>query len=404
MDKSQINMKIQEVIYPILLFLALVSISFAGIGSGFFNNYNITVYLIYYVLIVFLLYKLDFLKIFRGVYFLPALGMLSIFFISTAIASINGESDVWYRFFSILVSVLFGCIFVTLIADEKVKSEIVLQVLMINGVIHVIYLLVFSMTLDDPLNYNWAKELPFFNNIRNFTDYLVICFICSLYLFLKNDKKILYCLSTIIILSCLLWSGSRSSLLAGFIGIAFIFLFFDKKLKNISFIICMILISLLFSLYFRVNTNGFGVLNSIFRSMSTDVNKISSLRPEVYKQVVELISERPLLGYGGEAVRNQGVAAGSMELTQAHNFILQILLEYGFIGFFSFIYIFIKFYKNFNYSRVNKDNCVFYSVVIIIFISSFFNGGLYYTATLSLFCLFFSYVCFLNKNNGGKSA
>lgn len=389
--------------YLMLLVLSMLAISFGSVGSGFFNNYNITVYLSYFILIIFFVSRDDILKYFRGTYFLKIFSVLVVFLLSSILAAERGAFDVWDRYFSILVCILFGCIFYFLINEDKVNPDFVIYMLTILGVIHVLFLLLFSARLDDPANYDWAQKLPFFNNIRNFTDYLVICFLCSIYLYLINDKK-KYFFTSVIILSCLFWSGSRSSILAGFFSLIFIIYFFRNNFRSLIYLSCVPVFSYLLSVLFRVNSSGLGFYNSISRSVSGDVNKISSSRIDVYKQVIDLIKERPIFGYGGEAVRNQGVMAGDMKLAQAHNFILQILLEFGFVGLFFVVLVFFSIFSKINLSNINNKNCIFYAVVINIFISSFFNGGFYYTATLSLFCLFCACVCYLNINNGAINA
>ena len=48
--------------YVILFILSILAISFGSVGSGFFNNYNITVYLSYFLIIILLISKGEALK------------------------------------------------------------------------------------------------------------------------------------------------------------------------------------------------------------------------------------------------------------------------------------------------------------------------------------------------------
>lgn len=384
--------------YVILFILSILAISFGSVGSGFFNNYNITVYLSYFLIIILLISKGEALKNLKTALSLKICIMFLVFFISCVIAEMNSAFDVWYRYFSILVCVLYGSVFYYLCESKKINIDIFYKALSGFGVLHVLFLIVFAFNLNDPLSHDWAKHLPFFNNIRNFTDYLVVCFLCSFYLFFKNTKDYKYFVFCTFILSCLFWSGSRSSILAGFCSLLFIIYYFKERLINFLYLSVMVFSSTLISICFAVNAPGFGLYSSLYRSVGGSLNKISSSRLDVYKQVFDLICSRPFFGYGGEAVRNQGVMAGEMKLAQAHNFILQILIEFGLVGLILVFIVLFSILSRVDFKGINKENCIVYAVVLNIIISSMFNGGFYYTATLSIFCLFLSYLCYLNNN------
>lgn len=93
------------------------------------------------------------------------------------------------------------------------------------------------MVLDDPYFYDWVYQIGFFGNIRYVTILTSIGLICSLYLMLKANhlKKLLFLILSTLIMSFILWSGTRSV----YIGLTLISLYFiytsTNKLKNVLF-------------------------------------------------------------------------------------------------------------------------------------------------------------------------
>ncbi|MEG0619347.1 MAG: O-antigen ligase family protein [Bacilli bacterium] len=376
----------------ILFILTLILINFGGFGTGFFNNYNITVFLGYFSLIIILIYKKDLLLYINGPFLKPIVFIVLSMTISCFFAQNNVYGNIWYRYFSIVMCITFSFLAYLLLSEKKVVNTTILKVLGFCGFLHVIVLLCFWSYLEDPVNYNWFMDLPFFNHIRNFTDFIAIGFLCSLYLFFISEKsinKIFWAGNSIFVLSCVFWSGSRSSLLGILVCIFFMFFYIRDRQKNSLFLIFFLLSSFYISTFFKVNNSGFGFENSIIRTTSGNLNEISSLRYDLYVKVVSYIVDKPFLGYGGEAVKNYIINVHHIEISQSHNFILQILIEFGFLGLLSFIYFIYIFFKRINFSKIN-NGAIFAILISNIFISSLFNGGFYYTSNLSLLCLFFS--------------
>lgn len=370
-----------------LFFITLSIIIFSGVGNGFTNNY--------YASIILSLFCLPFIYFFREDifnkknFFLYASIFLSSLTISCLLSdNINGY--VWYRYYAILICMLFGYLTYLFLLKYNIEFIFFIKIFSIIGFLNVIALLYFWYSLEDPYNYNWMMGIPFSNHIRNFTDYIAITAICSIFLAVttKDKEKFIFYVITIFILALLFWSGSRSSILGLLVGVFFILIYLDNKFKNLSLILLMSLLSLFISTFYSVNSYGLGIFKSINRSMSGSINQIASYRFDIYSKAIGLIQEKPFWGYGGEAVRDYIIHIHGMKIGQAHNSIIQIILEFGFIGLITLIIFILSIIKGLNFNKLNIDNSILIAVVLVIFSSSLFNGGFYYVSILSVFCMF----------------
>lgn len=373
----------------IFLFSSLATLSFFHFNSGFLNNYYISQIMIVIMLPVFFMIKNDLKNFYEKNILIAVLLLFLSFFISTVFSDI-GNSDPWYRLISIFTCIFFSWIVSFLYFKRKFSLDFLLFILAFFGVVHVGVVLVYSLYLEDPFNHRWSYTLPLFNNIRNISDFLAICYICSTVLFFKfNDKrKPIFFIFCIVILAFLMWSGSRSSLVSLFIPLFLIIMFFNKKVINIIYIIIFFVSSYLISCLFVVSDPMLGFLKSFVRSVNDgDINSVSSGRMEIYSTIFDLSLQKPWFGYGGEVVRNYIRDLVGSPIGQAHNFIFQIIIEYGYLGLCLFIFLLMELFK-IDINKINSHNFVIIAVVICILVSSLFNGGFYYISTLCLFCVF----------------
>ena len=148
----------------------------------------------------------------------------------------------------------------------------------------------------------------------------------SLGLFFKQDKalkKVYYIMTTLVIGYSFLLTGSRG----GFIGLLAILFYFGYIKLNIKLkvylplsLICMVLVIAL-----KPQEEGRGL------SESSTPERI-----ELFHQGLQMFKEHPILGVGA----NQFPSNNHIRKT-AHNIYLNHLAEIGFLGFFSFIMMFL---------------------------------------------------------------
>lgn len=191
--------------------------------------------------------------------------------------------------------------------------------------------------------------------------------------------NIFYEITSIIFLSFILWSGSRSAYISLFFVTIYLFYFSTDKFKHITKTVTIFFISLVISLLFSIKNNVFGIQRI--------QNYSSSGRTEIWLETLNHIIKKPFLGYGADSfsliMNNYG-----RNYYQAHNFILQILIEFGFIGFIIIIFNFYKYGKNIKFN-INPDQNLFIAILINYFIIGLFDGVAYYT--FSLFFIGFAF-------------
>lgn len=381
----------------IVFFVTLASISFSSIGNGLTNNYYATIILSIFCLFSFYINRLIVFKYFNKKISLLILLLIASFFVSCVIADKNNQF-VWYRFYSIISCIAFGFFTYIYLCNKKINILDLTIIMAMIGLMHVIALSLFWFNLEMPTEYQWMMGIPFFNHIRNFTDYMGICALSSLFLvfFTSKYSQIFWLVISVLIFSVIFWSGSRSTLIGLVFSVFFIFLIIDNKLNNFIKFISIVFFSLYISYLFRVLDQGLGFFRSLERSVSGSLNTITSFRLELYEKILNFIFLKPFFGYGGEAVRNHIVDIRGMSLSQAHNFILQIILEFGLVGLTLLLIFIIILFENCDFKKIDNYKLIFISIIIYIFFSSLFNGGFYYTAILSLLCMGISitYFCF----------
>lgn len=369
-----------------LFFLFFILIGFSSVSLSLQNNLLITFFLGLFILILVLKLKINYFKMEKNTSKIYFLVLVSVFFLSHYLSPYSFDYMI-YRYFGILFCIFFGIIGYFIFKNNAIDLKFICKILSLIGFVHCLFVIYLWFSVPDPVNYNWILNLPFFSNIRHLADYLAICFLASFYLLIDEEKKyqILYYINCLITLSVIIWTGSRAAYIGIFIAILLIVL---KKRSVLLTSIFLLIPSLLVQYFFMTNINGMG-FSRTFDTSSQSLNSYSSGRLSLYEGVVTKFLESPLLGLGPEAVRNIAIPNGSAVFAQAHNFILQILIEFGIIGFIVTLLIFAKPFLRIRQIMNDWYALILSSFIVNIVITSLFNGGFYYIVTLHLFCFFF---------------
>lgn len=151
-------------------------------------------------------------------------------------------------------------------------------------------------------------------------------------------------------------------------------------IKNYVFMVLILCASLLLinlSLEIEFIQSGFKRATQYFTSEGIDIKKGSSGRDVVYQEALRYIDQSPIIGYGPFSYLEKTI--------QGHNIILDILLQYGFVGIvFILAMIFCLFIRIFkNWSSTNHWVLVsfLYPMLMLIF------SGVYLHTTLFVFGL-----------------
>ncbi len=189
------------------------------------------------------------------------------------------------------------------------------------------------------------------NHLASFLTLGFIFSIKEVFYSLKGIKKIFCIFASIIILTAILFTGSRGAFVSILFAAPILFLITPKKMFIGLFLTAVIFI-FSFILLPEDLTNRF-----IKDSYNDESNKT---RIMLWDRSIEKISERPLLGYGAVRSRNiTGVGA-------AHNTFLAFALHFGIIGLLMIILILWKIFRN----CLNKDMFLFLALFVNLMINS----------------------------------
>lgn len=164
-------------------------------------------------------------------------------------------------------------------------------------------------------------------------------------LFLGLGSFVIVCYSVILTLS-------RGGFLALSFASAFALLISFKQNKKRAFVFSSILLIFLFSLFFS------GLLNLVplyERFLGTHVGDLSSLtagRTDFFKSAFSFSLQRPFLGYGGTAFTSRWINSLSLgKYAVMHSIYLEILIQYGTLGFLTFSVILFQAFSGLPYLR-----------------------------------------------------
>jgi O-antigen ligase len=175
--------------------------------------------------------------------------------------------------------------------------------------------------------------------------------------YLLSKKNIFFIFMLLISIFCLLFSYSRGAWVSLFIVLVSAFLINIKSLNKNHLIFISSLSLIVLIVFFNIDSlaNRFNLL----------INNYSNARYDVWLHAINLIEEKPFLGWGIDAFRIYGYK----HLTSIHNSLLEILFSIGLVGLIIWIifhyFIFKKIY-------LNKD-FVSLCFLLFIFINTLFD-------------------------------
>ncbi len=342
------------------------------------------------------------------------------------------------RFNGGLISIISFIILFYGFISNNINKESLLKISLITSFISIIYAIPGKLGHDLTCffvshgkitdNSCWSTEVNVFNPaIRAFSTlgqpnwfaaFLAINFFIGLYFYFK-EKKILNHLFLLIYLflnfSFILFTRSRSGLLAVFIGVVVLFLFLNKKLfsykKNVLVFILILLISIFL---FKTGIDKFDKFlgfDNYFRKEKLikkdqqlknepeiNITDSADIRKIVWQGAIDLGKKYPFFGTGVETfaysyyfVRPQAhnlTSEWDFVYNKAHNEYLNYLATTGFFGLasytlfiFSVLFVFVK--KIFHENKEKSLSTMFLLVsYLTILITNFFGFS---TSTINLF-------------------
>lgn len=207
----------------------------------------------------------------------------------------------------------------------------------IAAVIYAVMLAVFWNQVADPRAWPWMLHGPLSIHMRLVAYGVCVSALCSAWLFLTKDEvssRTFSWLAFTSALAVLFWSGGRGGMLSAGLGLMVMFILHPWRSARQAWLLLAggAVLALAVAACFPVKEAGMGWQDAFFRSVQADdVDRLSSLRLKLWKEVVPYVDERFWSGWGGEAyarlcVRTPGLVAAY----QVHNGWLQMHLEWGF--------------------------------------------------------------------------
>jgi O-antigen ligase len=196
-------------------------------------------------------------------------------------------------------------------------------------------LIFYWLSLDQPRLHDWVAGLPLFPNIRHLGHYLCVGMVCSAWGFLaaSSRRRWFFLPSFFVTTTLLMWSGGRGAAVAAVMGMVLLLPAFPWSSKARHWrvlLLCMPLALLLSECFVAGTSAALGWLSVFHNAAAThSLEALSSGRISIWRDVVEHITQRPWLGWGGEAFYRLDIRPGMLH---AHNGPLQLMLEWGLLG------------------------------------------------------------------------
>jgi O-antigen ligase len=203
-------------------------------------------------------------------------------------------------------------------------------------------------------------------------------------------------------LSC--WSGTRGSLLAivgAYATATFVFPELRRR-RALQALALSALFGLLLSLIVFLPPDSRYGLQRIFLASNVGDVDVSSGRLEMWQATLRAILSRPLFGYGEGQFGL--VVAESNGLNHPHNIVLQILLQWGLVGFICFSSLAALVAQRFlAAARTNPQTLPPVLVAAALLIMSLYEGSFYHPYPIMMIALATSFVLASARQGGART-
>lgn len=312
------------------------------------------------------------------------------------------------RYIQITTNVVFILLLTSYLNENRVKKDI------FKWIPFSILIAVFITFYDYKLNpssimFQEDNRLIITSNVRQL-GYIVMlgCIFCSNAILTQTSRKNTIYIAPLFIVnfSMLIWLGGRGALLAYGLSLLLSLLLLkivkQKTLTKTITLIFLMITSCIISLPFNVFPwNGLNRFISSPDLTNLSIDQISSYRLLFWKESINFILERPILGFGPEA----HIFKTNLGLLQPHNSILHSLLEFGVLGTIPFLiglYCITRISIN-NYLKVsNSKNLLLFNFIISVLIHSLYSGTLYFAPSVIIFCIVTAYVLSENLRSNNQ--
>lgn len=194
--------------------------------------------------------------------------------------------------------------------------------------------------------------------------------------FYLTRKNPLWWIAILILSSAIFASGGRTAWVA-LVGLVVIMPFFMPMPKRILNFI-MIVVVLAVGAFAGLQSYKYNVGEEKFKRRTeamTDMERPASGRLTVWNNTIDLIIERPLLGYGIKSAQYLEISkGGNAMVAHVHNIVLEMILETGALGFLAFTISLFLFVGYFLRAYFRSNDSVLKSQAMVIFLCAISYG------------------------------
>lgn len=242
--------------------------------------------------------------------------------------------------------------------------------------------------IEDPYSFNWVNGTPLFNNIRHM-GFIQMALLPLLYLPFFSTlkyKKAITLILLIIFWSSVIWSGSRGTFFSAIIiSLLVSFYFKSKRNELLPLTLIAFIFGWIIALQFPVDLsslNPYRLLFLNFESGITSSEQLSSGRTEIWLRTLsEMWRHNPLFGFGANGYTYVSPRIWP-DSVHPHSSPVQLLSEYGIIGFLSLIFSAVAIIQNWIKFKSNNLQLLSRFGIIGICIGSLVDGHFYHNFSL----------------------
>jgi len=313
--------------------------------------YPVKILYIFFMGINFIMHKIKLQWCIVWSYLFILLNLVSLFWSSM-------EYDIFYNLIWILQAILIFSL-TTINLNSKDDLEYIMKCFIIGNSVLAIRLIMVTpiqlwgtMRIGSIVGYN-----PNVIGIQ-----LIFGIISSMYFLITNKprRKIILILINVLFFALILFSGSRKSLLIGFL----VYFLIRNKENTKKIFIFLFLLPLIFAgigyLIFKVDIFYNVIGNRLETLIDVLKGEADNIRISMIKEGIRLFINKPIFGNGIDAfTRLSGFE------TYSHNNYIEILVNYGLIGFIIYYSIYFYIIVKLLY-KIKFKNSVFYISIVLI--------------------------------------
>lgn len=266
----------------------------------------------------------------KSSYEITKTGIILAYMIIVLAASLFSGHHDYLKIFSEILSLFLFVLIIPSIKAKETEIEGMLKAICILGVI----LIAMKALVDFEIISN-TKYI--FTNKNSWAQALIFPFFISFYLYVKKNKKryVLVALSSFL---CIIFSYSRTAIIAALTFIFFYYLVMSKRIKHKVIFIFLIFV---FSVFLTLIDNSF--ISFVINSYTRKGYNLVTNRNLLWGVALDAFKSSPIFGVGRGVAENLILNSGTgMKNSEYHSFYFEVLAYGGIISAILYVYLFIS--------------------------------------------------------------